>query len=176
MDVLDHLTEEHRKAEKLIDELESTEPGKRRDRLVGELTEALRKHMAVEEHFLYPLVQDVMGDEPETEAEVEHSLARDGLAKLDELRHRPGFGAALDMVKAGISHHVHEEESEIFPELRKKAGPALAALDPEQLESQIEDLEQSRDALYQRAKKARIPGRSAMTKDQLAEAVSSAED
>src|SRR5262249_48984099 len=31
----------------------------------------------------------------------------------------PGFGAALDAVKAGIAHHVGEEEGEVFPALRR---------------------------------------------------------
>jgi iron-sulfur cluster repair protein YtfE (RIC family) len=175
MDVLEHLTEEHRKAERLMEQLEKTDPGSTRDRLVGELTDALRTHMAVEERFLYPIVVEAMGAEPETEAEVEHDLAREGLAKLTELRHEPGFGAALDMVKAGIAHHVEEEEHEIFPELRKKAAAQLAALDPEELEQEVgtDGSDQTKEELYQKAREAGIPGRSTMTKDELAEAVAS---
>ena len=116
MDVLEHLMQEHRTAEELMARLESTEPGRQRDQLVGELSQALAKHMAVEEQFLYPIVAQVLGAEPETEAEVEHNLAREGLRNLVEMRDKPGFGAALDMVRAGIAHHVEEEEHEIFPE------------------------------------------------------------
>src|SRR4051812_6107084 len=131
VDVIEHLTQEHRKAEQLMDQLQGTDPGTRRDQLVAELTDALTTHMAVEERYLYPIVTEVLGAETETEAETEHGLARDGLAKLDELRAAPGFGAALDMVKAGIAHHVHEEEHEVFPQLRQKAPDRVAALDPD---------------------------------------------
>jgi len=173
VDVLDHLTQEHRKAESLLEQLGSSEPGPERDRLVDELTAAMSTHMAVEERFLYPIVVEVVDRESETEAEVEHDLAREGLVKLDQLRSEPGFGAAVDMVKAGIGHHVHEEEQEIFPKLRQKAADRLAGLDPEQLEesvkSDVSDL--TKDELYQRAQEAEVPGRSSMTKDELADAV-----
>jgi iron-sulfur cluster repair protein YtfE (RIC family) len=176
MDVLEHLTEEHRKAERLMEQLEKTEPGPTRDRLVKELTDALTTHMAVEERFVYPIVVDMMGDEPETEAQNEHDLARQGLVNLDELRGEPGFGAALEMVKAGITHHVEEEEHDIFPKLREKAAGKIAALDPEELEQKVEAGDASgktKDELYQQAREADIPGRSTMTKDELAKAVAS---
>jgi len=176
MDVIDHLIEEHRKAEGLMAKLAETDPGDERDQLVVELSAALSTHMAVEEQFLYPIVTEVIGEETETEAETEHGLAREGLAKLDELRHQPGFGAALDMVKAGIAHHVEEEEHEVFPQLREKAADRLAALGPEQLEAQVTadgaELDLTKEELYRQAQDADIAGRSSMTKDERAEAVS----
>ena len=32
----------------------------------------------------------------------------------------PGFGAEVAMLTAGIKHHVKEEETEVFPELKRK--------------------------------------------------------
>ena len=32
---------------------------------------------------------------------------------------QPGFGAAVEMLKGGILHHVKEEETEILPELKE---------------------------------------------------------
>ncbi|MDQ1466883.1 MAG: hypothetical protein QOH10_1298, partial [Actinomycetota bacterium] len=61
-----------------------------------------------------------VGQEEEREAETEHILARDGLSKMKELVGEGGFGAAVAMVTAGIKHHVKEEETEIFPELKRK--------------------------------------------------------
>jgi hypothetical protein len=43
---------------------------------------------------------------------------------------KPGFGAAVDMVEAGIKHHVEEEETEVFPKLRKALGGKPAARKP----------------------------------------------
>ena len=179
MDVLDHLTEEHRKVELLIAQLKGTDPGDQRDRLVDDLIAALSTHMAVEERFLYPIVAEVGEDEMEHEGENEHDLAREGLAKLDALRKEPGFKAALDMVEAGIGHHVKDEEEEVFPTLREKAASRIAALDPDELEAEVDDdttdlTELSKDELYAKAQEADVPGRSSMTKDELAEAVSQA--
>ncbi|MBI2704796.1 MAG: hemerythrin domain-containing protein [Actinobacteria bacterium] len=176
MDVIEHLIQEHRKAEQLMDRLQDTDPGTRRDQLVAELTDALATHMAIEEQYLYPIVSEVLGQKTETEAETEHGLARDGLAQLDELHAAPGFGAALDMVKAGIAHHVHEEEHEVFPQLLEKAAERLETLDPNELEAQVNkgrrpDVDLTKDELYRQAQAAEIPGRSAMTKDELAQAV-----
>ena len=128
MEILDHLTEEHRKVEQMMKRLGETDPGQERDRLVDELVESLTVHMKVEERFLYPIVSEVEGDETEKEAEVEHALAREGLQKLRKLAYEPGFGAAVDMLRAGVGHHVEDEEKEIFPALRKQAADRLSEL------------------------------------------------
>jgi iron-sulfur cluster repair protein YtfE (RIC family) len=168
MDLLEHLTQEHREVETLIAQLEESDPGERRNQLIDELSTALHKHMEVEEQFLYPIVAEEIGEEDTEEANNEHDLAREGIEKLYELRDEPGFAAALDMVKAGIEHHVEDEENEMFPELRQKAGDRIAGLEPEKLE-QVIDL--TKDQLYREAKEAGIEGRSDMTRDELARAI-----
>jgi hemerythrin-like domain-containing protein len=69
---------------------------------------------------LYPIVDARVGHEEEQEAETEHKLARTGLQEMQQLVDEPGFGAAVAMVTAGIRHHVKEEETEVFPKLKKK--------------------------------------------------------
>jgi hemerythrin-like domain-containing protein len=84
--------------------------------------------MQIEERDIYPLVAKLVGQNDAEEANVEHGLARDGLAKLQQLVDQPGFGAAVAMVTAGIKHHVKEEEQDMFPALKKQ-------LDRDQLRS-----------------------------------------
>ena len=136
MDILDHLTEEHRKAAALLDRLPESEAGSERDGIVRELDDALTLHMTVEELFLYPMAGKVVGAEEMKEANNEHDLARQGLMALREYEDEPGFGAAVEMLKGGITHHIHDEESELFPELRARAADQLASMDPEQLEQE----------------------------------------
>jgi iron-sulfur cluster repair protein YtfE (RIC family) len=177
MDVLEHLTEEHRKVERLLESLAKSDEGPGREQALDELQSSLDTHMAVEERFLYPIVLEVVGEEDEEGAENEHGLARDGLKKMRELVDQPGFGAAVEMVKAGIGHHVEEEEHEIFPKLRSDAADRVAALgEPDQLEAEVTKRGRGSDdltkaELYEQAKEADIEGRSGMTKDQLADAL-----
>jgi hemerythrin superfamily protein len=114
------LKRDHREVEDLLTKLADSKPGPRRRSNVEKVEKALALHMRLEEQLLYPLVGRLIGSEEETEAETEHMLARDGLRQLAELVDKPGFGAVVEMLKAGIKHHVKEEEKEIFPELKRE--------------------------------------------------------
>jgi hemerythrin superfamily protein len=114
------LKADHRQAAALLKELADSKPGNGRHKKTDKLTAALTLHMEIEEKLVYPLVAERVGEKEEHEAETEHGLARDGLTKMNELVDEGGFGAAVAMVTAGIKHHVKEEETEIFPELKAK--------------------------------------------------------
>jgi len=140
MDVLEHLTEEHRKVEGMLAELGSSEPGDEREQTVAELEDALQTHMALEERYVYPLVKENVGTEEFTDAQKEHGTTRQGLQQVRDLVDQDGFEAAVRELASGIQHHVQEEEGEIFPELRRQAASAIAELgDPEQLEASVEE-------------------------------------
>jgi hemerythrin-like domain-containing protein len=114
------LKKDHREAAALLKELAESKPGAVRRRTNDKLVAALELHMAIEEQLVYPLVAKRVGKDEEQEAETEHKLAREGLAKMSQLVDEGGYGAAVAMVTAGIRHHVKEEETEIFPELKSK--------------------------------------------------------
>ena len=119
MDAFTLLEKDHRQVERLLEALGESEEGAERQSLLQQLEVALTAHMQFEEQEVYPIVQREMDAETAEEAGIEHGLAREGMAKMKELVAAPGFGAAVEMVKGGISHHVEEEEGEIFPALRK---------------------------------------------------------
>ncbi len=114
------LKRDHREAAAMLKQLADSKPSATRRKVTDKLVAALTLHMSIEEDLVYPLIAARVGKEEEHEAEIEHGLARDGLAKMTELVDEPGYGAAVAMVTAGIKHHVKEEETEVFPELKSK--------------------------------------------------------
>jgi hemerythrin superfamily protein len=118
LSLLTRLESEHRKAERLLKKLEKADDASKQRPLVDELLAAMADHMRTEETLVYPVLEEIDGEMSE-EAEIEHGLARDGLQTMADMIGKPGFGAAVAMVQAGIEHHVEEEESEVFPKIRK---------------------------------------------------------
>ena len=128
MDVLEHLEEEHRKVEQMIARLEASSSADERRSILADLGDSLSTHMAVEEERVYPIVEERLGTDKAREAQREHDTARNDLAKMTADVDSNGFAAALAKFKEGISHHVTEEEGELFPQLRREAGDEIAAL------------------------------------------------
>src|SRR3954470_8075953 len=113
-DVFTILETDHRNVERTLELLAGSEPGPERDTAVAGLVACLTLHMQFEESKIYPLLQQVDA-EMEQEAETEHDQARDALINVQQLVSEPGFRAAVETLKRGISHHVQEEETEAFP-------------------------------------------------------------
>ena len=120
-DPMTMLKKDHRDVERLLERLGDAE-GSERHQLLDVLDRSLQLQMRMEEELLYPLVPQIEDQETEQEAEIEHGLAREGVSKLRALVDAPGFGAAVDMLKGGISHHVEEEETSLLPAMKKGLG------------------------------------------------------
>ena len=103
------LKADHREAKKMLNALAETEEGAERRELVKTLDRELRLHMQIEEAIVYPPVAKEVGEEDAEEADIEHDLAREALEKLVAMVDAPGFGAVVEMLKGGITHHVEEE-------------------------------------------------------------------
>jgi hemerythrin superfamily protein len=184
MDVTKMLEADHRTVEKLFDQIEKAQ-GAKRQPLIDELATALRAHMELEEEVLYPKMGSVTGQEAVEEGNKEHELARKALTDVVRLApDDPGFGAALDAAKAGVHHHVEDEEGEVFPKLRKNGTQILDEIATPFMHKRIElgmpiDVDAlaaaaSKDELLEEAKSAGVDGAASMTKNQLAEALVSA--
>jgi iron-sulfur cluster repair protein YtfE (RIC family) len=120
-DVTEMLEQDHREAEELFQKIKDTN-GAARAGLVTKLADALKLHMQVEEDIVYPAIARQVddGEEMVKEARTEHEGARKDLADVESLSpNEPGFDGALDLLEAGISHHVEEEEDEVFPKFRE---------------------------------------------------------
>ncbi|HEY7440146.1 MAG TPA: hemerythrin domain-containing protein [Acidimicrobiia bacterium] len=180
MDITKVLEADHRQVEDLFAKISRAE-GSDRPPLIEELATSLRGHMDLEESELYPNMGRVTGEESVEEANEEHDLTRKGLDDMISLApDDPGFGAALDSVKAGVMHHVKEEEGEIFPALRKE-GTVLVDIATPFMQRRLDlgmpmpasalAAASTKEELLHEASNAEIKGASSMSKDELAEAL-----
>ena len=181
MDVTKILEQDHRDAESLFDKILKAE-GSERQSLIDELNTALRAHMELEERVVYPAIEPVTGAEDVQEANQEHQLARQGLDSMLELApDEPGFDGALESVKAGILHHVEEEEQDVFPKVRKDGAAVLDEIATPFMQLRVQlgmpmeaealSAASSKDELVSEAKAADVQGADSMTKAELADAL-----
>ena len=181
MDVTRILEADHRTVEELFDKIEKAD-GDERMPFIDELVTSLNGHMTLEETVVYPGMEPVTGRDDVDEGNAEHDLARKGLEDVARLGpDEPGFGAALDAVKAGIKHHVDEEEDDIFPKLRSDGKSALDQMATPFMKKRVElglpvtpdtlAAASNKDELLDDARGAGIDGASSMTKDELATAL-----
>jgi hemerythrin superfamily protein len=147
-DAIKVLTDDHRAVEKLFDAFKKAQKDDldARAALVRRACEELTVHAMIEEELLYPAAQEALDedDRPDVEeAYVEHFLVKVLIDKFTKLRPgEAGFDATFKVMSEMVRHHIEEEESDLFPKLRK-SGADLEALGrklmrrKEQLESKI---------------------------------------
>jgi hemerythrin-like domain-containing protein len=124
-DVVDVLTADHREFDRIFTELEGlrgrTEPDvlTRKRELVDEVTIGLVKHSVAEETQVYPRVEKQIDKEEAEHSKHEHAEAEETMKRLERMDPEdPGFDGAVAELIAEIRHHVQEEESRMFGELR----------------------------------------------------------
>jgi hemerythrin superfamily protein len=122
MDVIDVLTEDHRRVNELFRRVQIAEKAETIDEITKEIVHELSVHAAVEEQFVYPLVRVTVDDGGDTadHAIEEHAEAKRLLADLEKqdagsTEHRTTMDQLIDSVR----HHVEEEENEMFAQLRE---------------------------------------------------------
>jgi len=132
-DAIQLLTDDHRAVEKLFDAFEKTQKDDldAKSTLVRRACEELTVHAMIEEELLYPAAQEALeeDDRPDVEeAYVEHFLVKVLIDKFTTLKAgEPGFDATFKVMSEMVRHHIEEEESDLFPKLRK-SGADLDAL------------------------------------------------
>jgi iron-sulfur cluster repair protein YtfE (RIC family) len=181
MDPTRMLEADHRMVEELFEKI-SKAKGEERQPLIEELKTSLEAHMALEEQVVYPAMEQVTGSETVQEGITEHELARTTLAEMVGLApDKPGFEGALEAVKAGIVHHVNEEEGTVFPSLRRDGKQVLDGMSTDFMGKRLElgmpmdpaalAAAATKDELLAEAETAGVDGYSSMTKDELAGAL-----
>lgn len=132
MDAISLLKQDHREVSELFDAFEKDDADK--SEIASNVCRMLTVHAMIEEEIFYPTSREALGDEGDDlldEAEVEHASAKDLIAQIEE-EGQDGdmFEAKVKVLAEYIRHHVKEEESELFP-LVKKAQIDLEAVGSE---------------------------------------------
>ena len=122
-DVVDVLTADHRDVTALIGEIWSVrDPMVRRDLTDTAISELVR-HAVAEEMYVYPAMRKHLpdGDEAVEHDVAEHKELEQAMKELEELDvSSTEFDETLRRLEAVLADHVQDEESEQFPELRRR--------------------------------------------------------
>jgi hemerythrin superfamily protein len=115
------LMQQHRNVETLFDDYENTENSAEKSKLTEKICLMLAVHAKIEEELLYPAAQDQI-EEPDLvdEANVEHATAKDLIAQIETMQVGDDlYDAKVKVLGEYIAHHVKEEETELFPQVKK---------------------------------------------------------
>lgn len=189
MDALQLLRDDHEKVRALFRQFKDAHENDavaEMGNVAAEIFTELKVHTQIEEQVFYPAVQKE-GDEELNE------LVREGLEEhhvvdilIEELENLDAsdeaFAAKMTVLIENVEHHADEEESEMFPQTRDALGAgrlqelgarleeAKRTAQESQGEAKATD-EATKEELYKKAQEQEIPGRSTMSKDELAKAV-----
>jgi hemerythrin-like domain-containing protein len=123
MDAFELLEKDHRKVEKIFEQLEPTTERavKTREELFERLKHELDVHTHIEETILYPVLKQVAETREITfEGYEEHGVAKTLLEEMNSMDvGSEVWTAKLKVLKEAIDHHVEEEEGEMFKDARE---------------------------------------------------------
>ncbi len=138
------LKKDHQKLQNIMDEIDETanqpaaEQESGRSKLLGTMKNILLAHAKTEEAIFYKSIIDQPATHDLTmEALEEHKQAERLLLELEDLA--PGderWMSKFKTLRAGIEHHIEEEEKEMF----KKAKKVLTKDEAEEMGSEFKDL------------------------------------
>jgi hemerythrin-like domain-containing protein len=139
MDGIVLLKEDHKNVKRLFKEFEKVKetatPAAKR-KLVDQIRDELVKHSYIEETVFYPAARAQVPDSGSEvlESVEEHHVVAWLLSELEGLDPtNETFDAKVTVLIENVRHHIEEEESELFPEIRKTLGRTKLAEIGEQM-------------------------------------------
>jgi hemerythrin superfamily protein len=123
-DILDTLKQDHRDVAEMLEKLVDSHGAVERKKLLESIKEALVPHLRAEEKVVYDAVRGLRGKEQKTHAEegyLEHGLADKTLGQLGKMSDTlsPEFTAGVKVLKELVEHHVEEEETNIWADVKE---------------------------------------------------------
>ena len=122
-DILDTLKQEHRDVAELLERMVESQSAAERKSLLTSIKTALVPHLRAEEKVVYDAVLALRGKEQKQHGEegyMEHALGDKMLTQLGKISDpmSPEFSAAAKVLKELVEHHVEEEESNIWSDVK----------------------------------------------------------
>ncbi len=93
----------------------------------AEVCAELTRHATMEEQLVYAALKE-QDEDLYYEAQEEHHVAKVLIAEIEAMKPDPVWRAKVTVLAEGVRHHIEEEESEGFPELKSLGEPKLKEL------------------------------------------------
>jgi hypothetical protein len=122
-DAIALLKADHKQVKQLFEDFEEAEESKEKESIAREAMKELRVHSVIEEEIFYPAAREALqadGEDTLDESEEEHRVAKTIIEELSaEEVSDEHFQAKFTVLAENIRHHIKEEESELFKEVKK---------------------------------------------------------
>jgi hemerythrin-like domain-containing protein len=127
MDAITMLRDDHRSVEKLFKRFEDAGPRAfvEKRKIVDRIIEELSAHAAIEEQVFYPVTRATVPavEQVALESLEEHHVVKWVLSELEGMGpEEERFDAKVTVLIENVRHHIREEESEYFREVRSELG------------------------------------------------------
>jgi hemerythrin superfamily protein len=130
-DIIATLEAEHDEVQELLDRLTRSERAAEQKSLLAQVKKALVPHTKAEEQVVYDAIAALKDEKPQmhgAEGYTEHALASATLKQLETLdANTPDFKAHAKVLKELVNHHIKEEESNVWSDLRNNFSDAQRA-------------------------------------------------
>ena len=123
-DAVELLETDHAEVEQMFVQIESLPEGDSRTQLIQGVIRELSVHATIEEQVLYPAVREALpdGEALAQEAIDEHQQVKETLSAIERADAPTERDQLLVTLMSNVRHHVEEEETELFPQLRASIG------------------------------------------------------
>jgi hypothetical protein len=120
-DAIALLEADHWEVDGYFDAFEAATDEFEKKALADKICLALKVHTQIEEELFYPPAREKTGDaDLLDEAIVEHTGAKTLIAQIEAMAPgQPLYDATMKVLAEQVRHHVEEEETELFPEVRE---------------------------------------------------------
>lgn len=137
MNAIELLKDDHDRVDRLFQKVKATEEGEEHKKLFEKIKEEFLTHAHIEETIFYPqLKKNEKTKDITLEGVEEHHQAKILIRELSGLsKDSEKFEPKLKVLMEDITHHVQEEEGEMFPKVKK----VLSAAELDKLGKEMEE-------------------------------------